>query len=71
MIPSTKQFENLVGSQDMKRSPILPMKTIFLTIVLSVVNGVDVDLADADIDVEFDDFPFERQTRVGMRWDKR
>lgn len=74
MIPSTKQFEDKLGPQTRKKREIL-QKNLNFRVVLTVVNKVGVrdddnsgDLDIAVIDLEVNDFPFERHTRVGMRY---
>lgn len=80
MIPSTKQFENIVGSQTRQRNAMLPRNSSFPVVFLVIVDKLsgdddddddDLDLAnvDVDVDVEVSDFPFERKERVSMRRD--
>jgi hypothetical protein len=66
---STKQlFGNRFGSDDRKRSAIVLMNIAFLVAVVSKMNA---DVAFADVDaVEVNDFPFERQEMIGMRYDR-
>jgi len=73
VIPSTKRFEKKLGSQDRKKRAML-LKTIGFRVVLAVVNKVGLrdvdgsgDLDLAVIELEVNEFPFERRTRVGMR----
>lgn len=74
MIPSTKQLGNKDGSQNRNISAMLPINMLFLVVSVDNANAdFDFDFANADVDADVDvnDFPFERQAKVGMRYDRR
>ena len=73
MIASAKQFENKLLSQIRKIRAVIPKIMNFRVVAaavgdkVSIRDDVDGNLDLAGIDIEVNDFPFDRQTRVGMR----
>jgi len=69
VIPSTKQYENKLGSQTRKMRAML-LKNLDFRAVLAVVDKANVrdDDDNGNLDIaEVNDFPLERHTRFGMR----